>query len=159
MIRRLCLPVFAASLLASCNTAPAASSSAPPAPATSETTDTGLPAQRLEPGECGLFLWSMTAPRSFIFFSRAASGDAKLWHEGRALPLQIIDSHGDVFGQFLTASEYLSASDGISVSLSITPGEALEQGQRVSAGRLVTRSQDGWETVQPVTGATACMAR
>lgn len=118
----------------------------------------GLPAQRLSAGECGLFLWSMTAPREFVFFTKAGATEAQVWHDEQSLPLLIVDSHGDVFGQFLTGSDYISQDGAIEVGLSFTPGEMLEQGQRIAGGRLVIRQPDDWETVQPVTGVSACIA-
>jgi hypothetical protein len=118
----------------------------------------GLPAQRLAPGECGLFLWSVTAPRTFVFFARAASGTAELWYDEKVATLLEVDAYGDIFGQFLTASEYVSREGHLEVSLTFRPGERLEQGQRVEAGRLVIRGRDGWERVQPVSGVSACLS-
>lgn len=117
----------------------------------------GLPAQRLNAGECGLFLWSMTTPRKFVFFTKASAGEAQVWHEGKTLPLQTVDSHGDIFGQFMTSHDYITRDGALEVGLNFTPGERLEQGQRIASGRLVIRAGDGWETVQPVSGVSACM--
>lgn len=117
----------------------------------------GLPPQKLGPGECGLFLWGMAAPRKFVFFAEGATAEALVLHEGEPRALSITDAEGEVFGQFFTEMQYLSTDGKWSVNLSLTPGEVLEGGQRVDAGRLVTRGADGWETVLPVTGVRACM--
>ncbi|MFN3312246.1 MAG: hypothetical protein ACK46Q_02100 [Hyphomonas sp.] len=145
----------AACASSSSDTARAASAAA--AQAVQEVPTEGLPAQRLNAGECGLFLWSMTAPRKFVFFTKASASEAQVWHEGKALPLQMVDSHGDIFGQFMTGHDYITRDGALEVGLNFTPGERLEQGQRISSGRLVIRAGDGWETVQPVSGVSACM--
>ncbi|MFN7055252.1 hypothetical protein [Hyphomonas sp.] len=161
MIRVLAV-ILAVSAVAACTSSPAQSPAAVAARAASPLQDVpeaGLPAQRLAPGECGLFLWSMTPPQKFVFFTRAASGRAELWHESRAVTLTQVDAHGDIFGQFLTASDYVSPDAALEVSLTFRPGETLEQGQRVEGGRVVIRGRDGWETVLPVSGISACMGR
>lgn len=117
----------------------------------------GLPAQKLAPGECGLFLWGMSAPRRFVFFTEASSGEALILHDGAPQRLVVAEAGGEVFGQFFTESGYTAPGANWTVILTLAPGELLEGGQRVRSGRLVTRGADGWETVLPVTGVRACM--
>ncbi|MBA3070120.1 MAG: hypothetical protein FP825_16750 [Hyphomonas sp.] len=117
----------------------------------------GLPPQRLEPGQCGLFLWGMSAPRKFVFFSEATSGTALALLDDMPQKLRMTSAAGDVFGQFLTDMEFQDAATGRSVHILINPGEPLEGGQRVDTGNLLVRSADGWETILPVTGVRACM--
>lgn len=158
MIRSLSVPV-AAALLAACSTAPsgntekaiAATEAAARAPAE------GLPPQRLTPGECGLFLWGMAAPRKFVFFAKATSGDALVLIDDAPKTLAMAGASGDVFGQFLTEMEYAGAASARRVKVSLKPGEVLEGGQRVESGTILFIGADGWETVLPVTGVRACM--
>jgi hypothetical protein len=117
----------------------------------------GLPAQNLAPGECGLFLWEKSAPRRFVFFTRASSADALVLLDGEARNLLATEAAGNVFGQFLTETRYSDRSRGISVSLKIQPGEVLEGGQRVDDGFLLSKNAEGWETILPITGVRACM--
>ena len=117
----------------------------------------GLPPQQLKPGECGLFLWNMTAPRRFVFFTEATSGSALVLHEGQPVTLFATETGGDVFGQFFTETDYLSGDGRHAVRLTVNPGEMIDGGQRVETGRLVTLGADGWETVLPVTGVRACI--
>lgn len=160
MIHRSLIILSAVMIAAGCSTAPDAADPAQLArlanPAPDMPTD-GLPAQRLAPGECGLFLWGMSAPRRFVFFTEASSGEALVLHDGAPLQLKVTDAGGEVFGQFFTETGYMSPTGDLSVALALTPGELLEGGQRVRSGRLVTRSNDNWETVLPVTGVRACM--
>lgn len=117
----------------------------------------GLPSQQLDPGECGLFLWTMNDPRRFTFFSEARSGRALILHDGKTLELVQTDADGDLFGAFFTETSYLTPDGLWSTQLSLTPGDMLEDGQRIRSGRLVTRGVDGWETILPVTGVRACI--
>lgn len=151
------LPAIAVS---SCATDPAKSDAGSPAAVMSPVAEvpvSGLPPQTLSAGECGLFLWEMAAPRRFIFFTEASSGEALVLQESAPQKLVMTDTNGEVFGQFFTEMQYLSADGNWSINLSLKPGEVLEGGQRVESGRLVTTGADGWETVVPITGVRACI--
>ena len=154
------LLVLAAAALAACastpNDTPAAAATTSAA-AIDTVPDGGLPPQRLQPGQCGLFLWSMSAPRKFVFFTEATSGAAVVLIDDVPVRVQMTSAGGDVFGQFLTDTEFQDAPSGRMVQIMINPGEALEGGQRVDSGNLLVRNADGWETVLPVTGVRACM--
>ena len=50
---------------------------APVAPAPDVTVSGSLPSQDLAAGECGLFLWTQSEPRRFIYFSKAGSRTAE----------------------------------------------------------------------------------
>lgn len=116
----------------------------------------GLPPQRLKPGECGLFLWGMSAPRKFVFFTDG-TGTALVLDNDTPVSLPMSSAGGDVFGQFMTRMTFRNSSNGQSVSIAIEPGEALEGGQRVEGGTIQFRDSEGWETILPVTGVRACM--
>jgi len=124
--------------------------------AVSEVPQSGLGPQQLAPGECGLFLWSKTDTSSFIFFSRAASGDAVFRPEDERLDLQQVGAGGTIFGQFNTEQRYTS-SDGGAVELTFEAGESLSGGQRISDGLITMTDVDGWRTKLPVLGLRACM--
>ncbi|MFN4023655.1 MAG: hypothetical protein ACK4MQ_02385 [Hyphomonas sp.] len=160
MKNRLRITISSLLLAAACATAPDASEPAAVARVAAgppEVPAEGLPAQKLAPGECGLFLWGMSAPRRFVFFTEASSGEALILHDGSPRRLVVAEAGGEVFGQFFTESGYSAPGADWTVTLTLTPGELLEGGQRVRTGRLVTRGADGWETVLPVTGVRACM--
>jgi hypothetical protein len=157
---RSALFVLAAAALAACAGTPKenpAATAETRAAAIDSVPDTGLPPQRLEPGQCGLFLWSMSAPRKFVFFSEATSGAALVLIDDVPVRVKMTSAGGDVFGQFLTNSEFQDAATGRIVQVMINPGEPLEGGQRVESGNLLVHNADGWETVLPVTGVRACL--
>jgi len=117
----------------------------------------GLPPQRLEAGQCGLFLWGMSAPRRFVFFTEGSSGDALVLLGETPTSIPMTSAGGDVFGQFLTRMNFEDPVSKAKVTVSIKPGEPLEGGQRVDSGNILFRDAAGWETVLPVTGVRACI--
>lgn len=115
----------------------------------------GLGPQTLQPGECGLFLWSQTDTSKFIFFTRAVSGTALVSQSAGPVDLAQTTAGGEIFGQFNTETSY-AASDGALVQLKIVAGEELEGGQRISSGLITTTDPEGWVTKLPVLGVRAC---
>ena len=155
-------PLFLAAALcalAACASSPeqAAAKAAAAAPAISTVPAEGLPPQRLARGECGLFLWSMSAPRRFVFFTKGSSGDALVLIGDKTTSIPMTSAGGDVFGQFLTKMTFEDLASKAKVTVSIEPGKPLEGGQRVGSGNIQFRDAEGWETVLPVTGVRACM--
>jgi hypothetical protein len=117
----------------------------------------GLPPQSLAAGECGLFLWGMSAPRKFVFFANGTTSNALILLNDQPQRMSMLTAGGDVFGQFLTEMRFQSAPEGGTVSVSIKPGDVLDGGQRVDSGNILFRDAQGWETVLPVTGVRACI--
>ena len=117
----------------------------------------GLPPQRLGPGQCGLFLWGMSAPRRFVFFTEGTAGKALVLVNDAAVSMPMTSAGGEVFGQFLTRMKFEAPATGSSVMVTINPGEPLEGGQRVDSGNILFKDAEGWETVLPITGVRACM--
>ena len=151
----ICFAAFLASMamLAACANKPAPAQSV--ASATNEIARTGeLPSQALAPGACGLFLWTQSAPVRFVFFTEAGSGKAVMNIDGTESPLELTSSRGALFGQFMTEMTFRSPNG--KVGLSFKPGEMLDGGQRIEDGRLSVVSKDGWETMIPVLGVSAC---
>ncbi|MEL6957272.1 MAG: hypothetical protein AAFO88_11580, partial [Pseudomonadota bacterium] len=110
---------------------------------------TGLQPQTLEVGECGLFLWSLSGEPTFMFFSRATSGEARILIEDEAETVTQASAGGDIFGQFTTQTGWSSQTKGYSIDLTLVPGEQLIDGQRVESGRIKLTDIEGWETIIP----------
>mgnify|MGYP000155927749 CR=1 FL=1 len=139
-------------LLAACAGGPG---KAPVAPAPDVTVSGSLPSQDLAAGECGLFLWTQSEPRRFIYFSKAGSRTAETMLAETQQTLALTRLGGSLFGQFMTEMEYLS-SENESIILEVSPGETMEGGQKISNGRIRILNAGGWETVIPVSGLRAC---
>ncbi|RIJ20568.1 hypothetical protein D1224_15780 [Henriciella barbarensis] len=125
------------------------------APAVSVIPQSGLQAQTLASNECGLFLWSKTQPDRLIFFQRAASGQARMIIANETIDAVQTANRGGIFGQFMTKQVFLTPS-GQQVLVSFEPGEELQGGQRIDNGRLTITAEEGWRTVIPVLGVSAC---
>lgn len=136
---------------------PVADSSAAVASAIRSVPKDGLSPQRLEPGQCGLFLWGMSAPRKFVFFKEGTSSDALILVDDVTTSVTMTSADGDVFGQFMTQMKFAKAGSGETVVATIEPGQPLDGGQRVESGTLLFRDANAWETVLPVTGVRACL--
>lgn len=116
----------------------------------------GLGAQVLAPGECGLFLWSQANLSKLVFFRRAQTSAAALSLSDRRYDLQLVSEGGEVFGQFLTRNEFSDGQGGI-VELAFQPGAMLIDGQRTSGGLITHTDAAGWRTIVPVAGVRACL--
>lgn len=116
---------------------------------------TSLPAQKLAPNECGLFLWSKTDASRFVFFAKAGAREALFLLDGLPTDLRPVSESGQIFGQFYTQTEYVTEA-GRGVSLSYAPGEVLTDGARISDGTIQFTDGAGWRTVLPVLGVRAC---
>ncbi|MEO0467827.1 MAG: hypothetical protein AAF216_14910 [Pseudomonadota bacterium] len=119
----------------------------------------GLPAQNLEIGECGLFLWSISGDSTFVFFSKANSNAAKMLIGDEEQDLTLTAATGDIFGQFTTQQTFRATRTDHVIELAVQPGENMIDGQRVGRGHLNVIDPNGWETTIPVSGARACVSQ
>ena len=122
---------------------------------TAEGVGDSLPAQTLDPGTCGLFLWTQDEPRRFILFYPAGAGTAEAVVDGRRTQLQVESQGGEIFAQFMTEMTF-RRTGGLPVALSMQPGELIEGGRRVPSARMISQDEEGWETIMPLAGLTAC---
>ena len=114
-----------------------------------------LPAQTLEPNECGLFMWSKTDPSKFVFFNRAGETDALFLMDSKVTELTTVSFGGDIFGQFFTDVDYQTIT-GRNISLSYQAGEDIANGARISSGVIEYRNDEDWLTTLPVVGLRFC---
>jgi hypothetical protein len=140
--------------LGACASTSPVPATAPPS-SVSEPVEYSLPAQTLEPGKCGLFLWTRDEPRHFVLFFSAGDATAEAILDGQRHTLRVDSQDGDVFGQFLTRMAF-SKPDGGAVTLTLAPGEEIDGGRRVPLARMIYNNAEGWEIITPLTGLTAC---
>tara|TARA_R110002020_G_scaffold345588_3_gene559543 strand:- start:2184 stop:2636 length:453 start_codon:yes stop_codon:yes gene_type:complete len=109
---------------------------------------TGLPPQKLSPGECGLFIWTTDTSRKFIGFETSSEG--KLFLDGQILSVARVGNEG------LDAEERrYELPGGQFATLSLEPGKSLKDGQSF-AGQIVSKTSDGWDRVTPVVALSNC---
>ena len=115
-----------------------------------------LPPQKLEPGECGLFLFTERPTPRFVFFGQSAKQQGLVRHYGDELELVMVESSGEVFDQTFSEQSFEAPSKGIKIHVSLNEYVASDNGARVPSGSLRLTDAEGWVTVTPVAGATAC---
>ncbi|MEO0551134.1 MAG: hypothetical protein AAFZ91_14530 [Pseudomonadota bacterium] len=155
MMRALLAGISAAFVLTACSTTSGASDTSQSPSALADVPRIGLSPQSLDPGECGLFIWSKTDVNRFAFFSKALSGTALFKPADTEMRLTQSRSEGTIFGQFTTDMGYIT-DDGQDIDLIFRPGETLAGGQRIDGGLITITDQAGWQTKLPVLGVRAC---
>ena len=112
---------------------------------------TGLPPQKLAPGECGLFIWTTDTSKKFIGFETA--DEAKLFLNGQILSVNRQENEG----LNVRERQYDLPNEGVA-TLSLEPGKSLKDGASFS-GQIVSKTPDGWDRVTPVVALSNCLTQ
>jgi len=107
----------------------------------------GLDVPELAEGECGLFAWTTDQKRSFVFY--ADEDSAKFVPAGEIVQL--------ASAQTFPALDYEDSS-GNPVNLKLGLGEPLVGGMRYPSARIVSKTEDGWDRIMPVSIVKACQS-
>lgn len=154
-LRSLALLVLVPATLAACSAFARNTATEPAAPASE--TSPGLPGQTLQPGECGLFLWTRGPVPQFVFFQRGGEEGALALIGEAPTAIERTGFGGDLFGDFLTRQEFVAPGQNFQITLTVEPGDAMLDGQRVPTGVMRLTGAEGWTVMQPVSGVRACM--
>ena len=110
--------------------------------------DEAIPEASLKAGECGLFGWSADDAREFVFFA-----------DKKTARFKGPDGAVDLVAQArFPAVDYLDNA-GNAVTLRLGKGEAMAGGRRFPQARIVTRTAEGWERLQPVAIVQSCQPK
>lgn len=115
---------------------PVVSAISPPSNSTS-----GLPAQTLAPGECGLFGWDTSSRPAFVFF---ATAERALYLSGEGSP------------ETLTPIGPFPAADYGALKLILGAAEPLIEGTRYTQARVTQVLDDGFTRVRPLVILQSC---
>ncbi|WP_026942423.1 hypothetical protein [Hellea balneolensis] len=114
-----------------------------------KTEDAAIVGKTLAPGDCGLYVWTADAIKTFTLFASSTEisyfkgqEEIMLTEDNPANPPSTIRSFTD--------------TEGKTLSLTLLSPEDIEGGIRYKAGRLTSLSSDGWEKVVPIVGFYAC---
>ena len=110
---------------------------------------TGISGKTLAAGECGLYVWTADAAKTFTLF--AAPGEISYLKMGNTLPL--VEKSPTTPP---ASNRKFIDPDGKSLNLALLSPQEIDGGIRYKAGRLTSLSEDGWEKVVPVVGLYAC---
>lgn len=109
----------------------------------------GLSSKTLAAGECGLYVWTANAAKTFTLF--AAPNEVSYLKGGKTVML----TETNPITPPKTDREFIDEA-GQLLSLTLLSPENIEGGTRYKAGRLTSLSEDGWEKVVPIVGLYAC---
>lgn len=154
------LAVLSALALASCSLAGRGERT--PA-ARSQTVDAGdmqletLPPQRMNSGQCGLFLWAQGSQQpAFIFASFNEPAEARLRPNGRERTLARTAVEGQSFSGVYENQTFTDGRLTVVVEVVFDPDRELRDGVVVDRGVIRLRDEAGWETILPIGGMAAC---
>lgn len=158
MMKPFLLPLMASGLLVACAGAAPPASGPPVAMANHDFgIDIGtLPAQKLAPGSCGLFLWSKAPQRRLVFFSDSRAPVARMMIDGRQSALERLAADGDMFRQSLVRQSFDAGGREIGLEFEVEQRPGLVDGAMVPRGTLRLADGTGREMVMPVGGLIAC---
>ena len=115
-----------------------------------------LPAQRVPPGSCGLFLWANMPDRALVFYSDNATSTGAIQLDGQQIILPRSEAMGETrLGQFLRQT-FENDQLLVAVSFHAEVREGLSKGAIVREGTLRIEEKSGWEIVAPVAGLIGC---
>lgn len=156
---RTCLSsaVAASLLLAACAGGPDAAQ-APQAAGAAQNLD-ALPPQQLAPGACGLFLFELREPNSFLVFENETSRRVRLLSDGRVAELGVPPQSAAMVPGDRFRRVYLDQARNVTYTLTGRVGEDTGSGQRLEDVILRERALDGTETVTPLGGVRRCAPR
>ena len=110
---------------------------------------TSLPPQSLNPGDCGLFIWTSGERQSFIGFE--SQEGVKLLDNG-----QVVNASRQE-GNDLGAEERIySFGENESLKLTLRKETDITEGQRF-IGRFTSKTDEGWERILPVVAVLSCL--
>jgi len=115
----------------------------------------GLQAQELASGECGIFLWSKSLPRTFVFFQKQGDANAKYYLQGTEIALETTQNTNNLADGEGLAIDYTSTEFQVyAIKGQFT--DLIEGGRRISNATIKTKKPEAWEEIHPVSGVYVC---
>jgi len=112
---------------------------------------TGLSAKTLAAGECGLYVWTADAAKTFTLFT---SPSGVIYSNGTS---EISLTEKNPTTPPASSREFMDET-GKALTLTLLSPQQIEGGIRYKTGRLTSVADDGWEKVVPVVGLYACQS-
>jgi hypothetical protein len=120
-----------------------------------QTVKTGLSAQQLGDGACGLFFWDQNEPRSFVFFHEQNSAEAKLfWHKQELLLTAKQDNIP--FSNLSDLEQKYQSSDGTLITIKGRNYQEVDGGYRINTAVINVSKPGVWQEILPVSGVSVC---
>ena len=117
---------------------------------------TGLPAQRLAPGQCGVFLFEARPPNQFVMFEDEAARTVKIVHAGEIYEIGFTEQPGAFLPGEAFRRIYFARAENLTFLLEGQVGGETRAGRRIEDVILTARQLDGTRTVRPLAGVRRC---
>jgi hypothetical protein len=117
---------------------------------------TNLPARRLAPGQCGVFLFEARPPNPFVVFEDEAARRVHIVHDGDVYEMAATPQPGGFLTGDAFIRRYPAAAGGRIFSLEGRVGDDTPSGQRLVDVILTTVEPDGSRVVRPLGGVRRC---
>ncbi len=114
-----------------------------------------LSAQELGSGECGVFFWTKSKPRKFVFFQKQGAANALYYSGGNEQALRV-ETGDSSFSLALEIDIHYRAPVGDKITVKGVFEQAVEDGARIPSGLINITKQDGWQEIIPVSGVYVC---
>lgn len=115
-----------------------------------------LAAQRLEREQCGLFLWTLSERPQLILVAFDNPTGAAVQLEGRERYLGRTQFSGERVSGIFERQVFEGAGLSIQVEVTFDASRPVRDGALVQQGFITATDRDGWQTVVPVGGLSAC---
>jgi hypothetical protein len=115
-----------------------------------------LGAQSLEREQCGLFLWTLSERPQLILVAFDNPTGAAVQLEGRERYLGRTQFGGERVSGIFERQVFEGAGLEVQVEVAFDPGRPVRDGAMVQAGSITATDRNGWQTVIPVGGLSAC---
>jgi hypothetical protein len=112
--------------------------------------------QSLQPGQCGLALWTRAPSAQRIFWAYASPPIARMVIDGRALDLRRTEEVGEPLFGFPPQARYVAGGVSVAVDVDFESRSDLMGGAVVRAGTISYVNPAGAELMVPVAGLLAC---
>ena len=115
----------------------------------------GLQAQELASGECGIFMWSKSLPRTFVFFHKQGEMSAKYYLQGTEIAVQTSQNTNSVADGMELLIDY-TGTDFQAFSIRGQFTDLIEGGRRITNATIKTKKPEEWQEIHPVSGVYVC---
>lgn len=160
------LPVIFAAACASGPDGGTRDSASAPAPAKYQVKDDApkiaeLRNKNLEPGQCGMLLWTLNKGEPVMVFRNVDGRRAEMVIDGTPARLDLVEEKGERRYGISTEQTYTMEAETpgeTRVKVTASFGTPFEGGVYVEQGVITLRNFFGWERVTPVAGLAGCRA-
>lgn len=117
-----------------------------------------LPPQRLDSGQCALFLWTRETPPRRVFMALQTPALARLKINGGIVELPRVSAEGEAVFGHPPVQRYAGAGYEMTVRIQAEVRSGMAGGAVAPSASIEYRSADGWQTVIPAAGIVGCQS-